>query len=259
MSRTSTAIVLCVTAFAAAGQVEVDRSLRMVNSDPAERRIENLGRATGEDHLITLGGARTGTYLWSPAQVNGSSIALQPEPPLGSYDPGTRLRFLAPALPAAPVKVDVNGLGERSVVHGDGLPLQGAQVAAGTVLDIQYMDTAFVVQSRSAREFCPAGFLPANDRTCLQVDQQPAMNFFEASEHCRGLDAHLCTWPELLFACTMLTGQLNDMHTEWEWIDDTSDHTHTADQGARWTCRSQRSQGAVPSVTAPFRCCARLH
>ena len=92
MSRTSTAIVLCITALAAAGQVEVDRSLRMVNSDPAERRIENLGRATGEDHLITLGGARTGTYLWSPAQVNGSSIALQPEPPLGGYDPGTRLR-----------------------------------------------------------------------------------------------------------------------------------------------------------------------
>ncbi len=45
--------------------------------------------------------------------------------------------------------------------------------------------------------------------------------------------------------------------TEWEWIDDTSNHTHTANQVGRFSCQSQRSANVIVTMTGNTRCCYR--
>lgn len=242
----------------AQGQVHVDRPVVLTAADSAQRQVQGLADPGGDTHLTTLGAVRSGAHHWCTASATGANITLSATPALQNYAIGTRLRFLTAATGNGGITLNVDGNGPRTLRSPDGLPVVLEGIPLNTLMDVEFVDTAFVLISRQSHERCPQGYLAANGRLCLQVNENAALNFYDAGRKCLAQGARLCSWTDYLYSCTVLTNQLNGLFDNWEWIDDTSDHTHTADQAGRYNCRIQRSIGALPTETATFRCCYDL-
>lgn len=255
----SVAITLLMSASAlVSGQVQLDKPLVLVSPDSARRGIEGLAPGTQNDALVTMGDARSGMYHWAQAGGTGTAITLAAQPPVDGYADGLVLRFLPSSASYGPVSVNVDGAGTRRLYRTDGHLITAGQMQPGTIAEIIYTDTAFYLRNR-APEGCPSGFLPANERLCFMRNDTINLSIYNAAKWCSDRGASLCTWDEYIHACTVLDGQLEGMFDDWEWIDDTSDHTHTGVQVGRWQCRSERSYGAVenPNNYARVRCCYR--
>lgn len=251
-------------AFAAAAcfvvaQVQVDRSVVLTATDSAQRSIEGLARAVDENDLITVADAQSGTYRWAQAAGTGMAALLTLDPTCTAYVNGLRIRFLPAAAGYGAVTLNVDGLGPRRVYRSDGLAVGFGDLRPGTVAEVTYADTAFFLDGRAASA-CPAGYLPGGGDLCIMRDDTLYMSVFNASRWCYDRGARLCTWDEYLSACTANQPEMVGLFDQWEWIDGTSDHTHTANQAGRWQCRTQRQWGAIESDNnyAQVRCCLRI-
>ncbi|MCB0792653.1 MAG: hypothetical protein H6595_02615 [Flavobacteriales bacterium] len=250
---------LLVLTRSAVGQVHVDGPMRMTATDSTQRTIEGIDTPVTDTDLITMGVSRSGSVNWGMASGSASAIQLTLDPPASRYAEGLVVRFLPTQSSAGAITLNVDGLGPRDLLGRERLPLQLGDLVAGQIAEARYTDSVFVFVPHPVSG-CPEGYVAANDHLCVQVDDGPSMSFFNASHYCTGRGARLCTWDEYIHACVVLGPQLTGLFNEWEWIDDTSDHTHTADQVGRWQCISQRSVGAVehPNNYGEVRCCYRL-
>jgi hypothetical protein len=256
--RTLATIVLFGLAITSFGQVRVDKSLVLSAADSTLRAVEGLAPATQDDALITLGDAQSGAYRWGQASGTGMAITLALDPPCTEYRSGLTVRFM-PALPGyGAVTLNVDGLGARPIYRSDGLRVSTGQLQPGLVAEAIYADTAFFLQHR-AEAGCPAGYLQAGGDLCIMQNDTLYMSVYNATRWCTDRGARLCKWDEYIQACIALQTQMSGLFNEWEWIDGTSDHTHTANQAGRWQCRSQRGWGAAETVNnyAEVRCCFR--
>lgn len=240
-------------------QVRVDKPIILTSADSVQRSITGLAPATNESHLITLGDAQRGAYRW--AQVSGTAMAIQlaMEPPCAAYTNGLNVRFMPVSAAAGAVTLNVDGLGAERIYRSDARPIGAGQIQPGTVVEAVYMDTAFFLVGRE-RGGCPAGYLPAGGDLCIMREDTGFMSIYSATRWCFERGARLCSWDEFIAACSINQSELGGLFNEWEWIDGTSDHTHTANQGGRYQCRSQRQIGAVESDNnyGEVRCCMRI-
>jgi hypothetical protein len=225
----------------ASGQVVLDKPLRFTSTDSTQRQVNGPLLASSEDALIGTAAAQQGAANGAVASGTAMTVQLAMDPPCESYRNGLLIRWQPIAAGAGAVRLNVDGLGNRPLYRGDGLPVGQGELAIGSMAEAVFMDTAFFLQHR-ARTACPDGFVAVNSSLCM---------------YCSTRGARLCTWDEYLFACTAQQGQYEGLFDSWEWMDDTSDHTHTANQVGRWACRSQRSIGAVdhPNNYGSVRCC----
>jgi hypothetical protein len=240
---------------AAHAQVTVDRPLRFTAADSTLRQVEGIAPAVSGDALLQAGAGRGIVHL---AQAGGTAMAvtLVMEPPCTAYVSGLKVRWTPVAQGAGLVTLNVDGLGARRLYRSDGLPVDAGALAVGSIAEAVYQDTAFFLQHRQ-RTTCPDGYLPVNASLCIQRNDTLNTSIFNAVKWCSDRGARLCTWDEYIAACTAQQGALIDLFDNWEWMDDTSDHTHTANQAGRWQCRSQRAIGAVdhPNNYGSVRCC----
>ncbi len=242
-----------------AAQVHIDRPIILNSTDTAQRMIGGISRANDEHALITLGDARSGTYHWAQASGTNGTITLTLDPVATGYVNGLAVRFLPTFAAAGAVTFNVNGLGPKKVYRADGLGVTAGLVQPGTLVEAIYADSAFFLQGR-APTACPAGYLPVNTSFCLMRNDTLNMSIYNTANWCYSRGARLCSWDEYISACTVLQGQLEGMFDDWEWIDGTADHTHTAVQAGRYACRSERSWGALETNNnyARVRCCYSL-
>lgn len=240
-------------------QVRVDAPVRLVAGDTTDRTIDGLAPAAQEDALMRFDAARSGAAHWAIAGGTAAAVTLTMDPPATGYRDGMRVRFLPTLVNGPSITFNVDGLGPVPVLGSEGRPPVVGELVPGRVAEAIYADSIFVMNSR-APEGCPTGFLQANERLCMQEDDGANVSIFTAIQQCANKGAGLCTWGEYIQACTALSGQLIDAFNDWEWIDDTSDHTHTANQAGRYYCAQQRSIGAVdhPTAYARARCCYRI-
>jgi hypothetical protein len=252
-------IALLVVGPAAMGQVHLNKPLVLTAPDSTQRSIEGLAPASQENALITLDGARSGAYHWGQAGGNGTALTLALQPVCAGYANGLSVRFM-PVTPASgAVTLNVDGLGARPIYRGDGLLVSAGQLQPGIIAEAVYADSAFFLRSRAAQG-CPTGYLQANSRLCLMRNDTINLSIYNAGKWCTDRGAMLCTWDEYIAACTALLPQLEGTFDDWEWVDDTSDHTHTGVQVGRYACRTQRSWGAQedPNNYARVRCCYHI-
>lgn len=240
----------------ASGQVVLDKPLRFTSADSTQRQVTGPLLAGSEDALIGTGASQQGAANMAVASGTAMTVQLALDPPCESYRNGLLIRWQPIAAGAGAVRLNVDGLGNRPLYGGDGLPVGPGELAIGSMAEAVYMDTAFFLQHR-ARTACPDGFVAVNSSLCMQRNDTLNTSIFDAITYCNTRGARLCTWDEYLFACTAQQGQYEGLFDSWEWMDDTSDHTHTANQVGRWACRSQRSIGAVdhPNNYGSVRCC----
>ncbi|HMC96641.1 MAG TPA: hypothetical protein VKG92_03250, partial [Flavobacteriales bacterium] len=125
------------------------------------------------------------------------------------------------------------------------------------VCEVMQVQGRFVLLNAS--EFgCPPGSVAANDHLCIGIGTVSNLLYYEAVDLCANRGGNLCTWDEYYTACVVAQSQLTSLFNNWEWLDDTSNHTHTANQAGRLTCKSQRSESLLDERKGEARCCFHL-
>ncbi|QQR85772.1 MAG: hypothetical protein IPJ76_14345 [Flavobacteriales bacterium] len=255
--RSIAIIVPLISCAVATGQLTIDKPIVLTGATTNDRRIEGLGTAHDITDLATLGDAQNGRLLFGATAGTGNAVQLTLQPPTSAYMNGLRVRWIGLVENTGAVTIDVDGLGARPLRDRAGLPLNIGALRAGQVVEVLYADSVFILTSGEPQG-CPEGYLAANANFCIMQNEGPELNWFEAAAYCADQGAALCTWDQFLFSCRSLQGQMNDLFDNWEWIDDTSDHTHSADQINRWSCISMFNISASLTDLGRTRCCYPL-
>lgn len=241
----------------ARGQVQLDKPLVLTGASASDRRIDGLAPADNANSLVTVAAAQDGSLVFATAGGTANAVVLQMQPATSAYGNGLRLRWLASAPNTGPVTIDVDGLGAMPLRDRTGLSVAAGALRTGVPAEVQFADSVFILLNGEASK-CPEGFVQANTNLCVLQDEGPVLSWFGAAEYCAERGASLCTWDQYLFTCQSLQGQLTGLYDDWEWIDDTSDHTHSADQIGRWTCGSMFNISATLTDLGTTRCCYQL-
>lgn len=253
----SALLLLSALPFTGFAQVHVDRPVVFTSTDSTQRQVDGIDTPGSGDALSTLGTARQGATHWATAGGTASAITLNMQPPAEQYANGMLVRWVAIANSAGSVTLNIDGLGPKPVRRTDLLIPAHGDMPAGRVIEAEYADSVFILTGRAANE-CPAGFLQVNAIFCVQVNDVDNHSWFQGVRYCADKGARLCTWDEYHHACMLQSANLTGMFDDWEWFDDTADHTHTAVQGGRYQCFSERSIGATDTDIHSTRCCYRL-
>jgi hypothetical protein len=213
-----------------------------------------VGRPERTDAGMSVEAAVMGTAHWAVASVQADTLFLVLDPAETEARPGLLVRALLPAAPEGPVHVRIHDQQALPLLHADGIPASGRDLPEGQVLELITTTTACILQGMGIVT-CPPHTIRLNSSTCVDVSARTGMTFYEGATHCARQGGKLCSWDDHIAACVRVGTSLTGLFDDWEWINDTSNHTHTVDQAGRTTCLSQRSAG--PNLVGGTRCCYR--
>ena len=233
-------------------QVVLDREIRLMG-DPGERVIDGVASPTWPTSAITVGTSVLGIAHWTDAVVNANTIELSSDVPIDAYRPGMLLRFLCPNDLSGALQLGTSGLADLPLLRSDGAAPIPGHLRAGSVIEVVNAVDRWIILA-PVEKGCPPGSVAIHDGLCIDVAPSANMIIYNATDHCNAKGGKLCTWDEFHLGCTLNGPQLTGLFTEWEWIDDTSNHSHTADQAGRYNCKSQRSANPVINQ-GKARCC----
>jgi len=236
------------------GQIQLDRPLRFSGAAD-DRGVYDLPQPSTETSLISVEGVVLDQLRLATVNVVGDTLILSTQPSITLPSEGLMLRFIANVDHPGKRWISVNGSLPKPLVRSDGVPTTRGQIVQGSVCEVVATNDTFILLSPSVRG-CPAGTVAITERSCIAVNRVLGLNFYGAVDHCAMQGGTLCTWGEYVAACYLVGNQLSGMFTNWEWMDDTSNHTQTADQVARTSCMSQRSAAPL-DAGGSTRCCYR--
>lgn len=252
MKRSTTPLSLLVCA-SLHGQVEVSKTIRFTGAE-VDRRIEGVAEPVQENAAITVAVLASGMAHWAGATLSGDTVVLSMAPPVEQLTNGLLVRFAAPTDLDTLRWIAIDGHAARAAVRHDGALLDHGAIKPGAVAEALYTGAAWVVLNANHRT-CPPGSISTSGPVCMDTAAVPGLRFYQAIEYCATRGGKLCTWDEYAVGCALRQGELTGLFNEWEWIDDSSNHTHTANQAGRFTCQSQRSANVVTLMTGDTRCC----
>ncbi|MEO8590188.1 MAG: hypothetical protein ABI432_12515 [Flavobacteriales bacterium] len=244
----------CLCASTVSAQVVMDKPVQFTGPDDV-RTVQGMDAPTEATSLISVGTWVNGEANWALATYVGTTIQLT-TPPATPAQPGSLLRFTAPGTFFGVVLIQLDGASAQPLVRPDGLPPVLGQVITGMVNEVLFLGDRFVLMNSASRG-CPPATLQVNERFCIDINQGPLLGMYESVDRCALRGGKLCRWDEYYHACTVLGTQLQGMFNDWEWIDDTANHTHLACQAGRTTCMSQRTASALTELTSTH-CCYQL-
>lgn len=232
-------------------QITLDVPLRFTGNEE-QRGLEGLAAPTDGTSAITVGTAVSGAAHWATASEQADTLLLTLAIQTGPPSEGALLRFLAPKDRSGATWIKLSGDRSLPLVRPDGLDPITGELTMGAVCEILLVQGKAHLLAPHVRG-CPPNSVPVNARYCIQRGRVSGVDHMQASEVCRARGGRLCTWDEYYVACSLTGNQLNGLFSDWEWIDDTSDHSHTGNQMARTNCTGIRS--VMPSSVNSVRCC----
>jgi len=253
--RTAFTLLAVTAALACFAQVNSDKPVQLIGTE-AQRAVIGVDFPISGSSAVTVNASvATGGFSWSTATLNGDTLVLTTTPVVSAFTNGTLLRFVSPADLYTTLYVDlVVGSPAVPLLRPDGLFPTKGQIISGGVCEVLYADGRMILLN-APEVGCPPGFLSVTERLCMEQNVVPNMLFHPARDRCANLGGKLCTWAEYVVGCTILSDQLQGLFTDWEWMDDTSNHSHGTDMFGRLTCGSQRNTGLFSTLTGNSRCC----
>jgi hypothetical protein len=235
-------------------QVSLDTPLRFTGT-AGQAGVSGTAPPEQASALLTVEAAVLDHVRLATVTTIGDTINLTMVPAGTAPLEGVVLRYVAPSSQSGKRWISVNSAPPRPFVRTDGEPIPFGQITTGSVCEVVATADSFVLLGPALRG-CPAGTVAITERSCIATNRVLGLSFYSAVDHCTMRGGSLCTWGEYVAACYLVGNQLNGMFTNWEWIDDTSNHTQTADQVGRTSCMSQRSAGPL-DPGGSTRCCYR--
>lgn len=235
------------------GQVDISVPIRFTGMD-GDRRIEGLAEPSRGDAAISVDILASGTLQWAVPTIDGDTLRLVMQPPVEELADGLLVRFSIPPGIDRLSWLSVDGNPAGQAIRQDGGALDAGAAKPGSVAEVLFNEGKWIVLNANHRT-CPPGTIGTSGRVCMDVGSVPGLLFYDAVEHCAARGGKLCTWDEYAVGCATRQDELAGLFNEWEWIDDTSNHTHSANQAGRFTCQSQRSANVSTLVSGDTRCC----
>lgn len=249
-------LVSMVFPLAAMAQVNLDNSIEMTGSGVADRQVEGLPASTAPNAVLTAGTEQRGdARTASVAAGNTWNVEL---PGLGTTPAiGTHLVIKAPTSSPGPIALSLNGVGPFPLQKG-ALLMDGTDVSEGSMLSLVFIGNSFqLINGRSdLRRECPSGMVAVNEQYCVEPNERPASNFFEAGLSCATVDRRLCTWGEWFVACQQASALgLVNMTNNYEWTNNTSNENNSVRITGQNTCETVGNGLATGSIPRTARCC----
>lgn len=233
-------------------QVTLTKGIVFTGEDEA-RTLEGTAFPVDGTAALSVAAYATGAAHWAIASQSGAGLSLAMTPPLVELTDGLIVRFVSPTTLQEGATVTAGGQ-TRPLRMPDGttLPL-GSILAGGVYGSIFIQDTWYLIAPST--NVCPPGSIRTVFPVCMDIESVPGKRFYEAVDHCAAKGGKLCSWDEYAVGCSLQQPALSGLFNEWEWIDDCSNHTHSANQAGRSTCQSQRSANVITTMTGDTRCC----
>lgn len=250
MRRVLLSITL-LTATASLAQVELTTPLVLTGPE-GQRAVHGLSDPSDPTALVNVGWAVSGEATWAQAAMVGDTVVLA-QSLAGTVAEGQLLHFVLPVDLTPDLHIRYGNSPALPWRRGDDEPLPLGGLAAGTVCEVLHYGGRYLLTGPAFRS-CPTQAIAVNDRFCIDVDEGAVTAMPEAVAICTAKGGRLCSWGEYVAACNTRP-ELTGMFNNWEWADDTANHTHTFGQVGRQTCMSQRSANASPNNHGAVRCC----
>lgn len=236
-------------------QVVVDGPVQLTGT-PGDATVEGLSWPTEDEAAVTVrASVINGGFAWCEATLDSDTLRLTADPAITAYRDGLLLRFLAPFNMHGPLHVQGSaGLSPLPLLRPDGLVPTLGQIRQGTICEVMQVDGRFVLMNAPERG-CPQGSVPVTEMFCMQQTPVTGVLFHDAVQYCADLGGRLCAWDEYIAGCTLAGTELIGMFQNWEWLDESSDHTHGADQAGLSSCISHQMMGNLATQVANARCC----
>jgi len=240
------------------GQVVIDKNLVLEGTTAAERQVTGLPNSLAPASVLTAGVEQSGAHRTGGA-VGGSGAQWQTALPSlnEALVPGTNLSVQTPASSTGAVVLQVNDQGPYPVVMEPGVPLAGDAYPAGTILSLVFDGDQFHVMNgrASARRECPSDMAGPSPQYCIERDERPSAQFWDAMIVCASAGRRLCSWGELYTACISATPLgLNNMTGNWEWSNNAANQDTWVRVALRASCTEAGTRQPV-DVPTYSRCC----
>ena len=189
--------------------------------------------------------------------LGGNSWAIELPAFGGAPGNGAQVVVEVPTMSDAPVEIIFNGNGPYPLVR-EGVPVNGSQLMAGSLLSIVLADGSFHVLngSHDLRRACPSGTVLVNEQYCIEPTEHGSGDYFQAGLACAASGLRLCTWAEFVVACgRTLELQLSGMTNSWEWTNNTSNEDNSGRIVGLNGCVSAGNWLSTGSGPIAYRCC----
>lgn len=235
-------------------QVTIDKYLKLTDTINQNRQIRGIGDPSDSSDAVNQKTFQFGTLLYGSA-TGTDTISVNLNPPVNSYTTGMLFSFKATNNNTGPVMLKINNLNEVPVQTPDTENLFANYIRAGQMVTLIYRNNSFQVAGRTDPG-CPAGFVEANDKYCIETKERTGTTYANAVSICDNLNARLCNWSEWYYACQKTSLGLVNKINNWEYIDDTSDHAHTVTVVGYQGCNQSMGLGTIGLATPySYRCC----
>lgn len=244
-------LLLCTFADA---QLEVDKKLEFTSGDAGRRQVYGLAYPASSDHASNVYAVQSGQLI-AASSNDADTLILTFSPALSAYTTGMRLVISMGAPNTGALWINADGLGVKAVQKVGNQPLAAGEILAATTFSVVYDGTAFQLTAAPSST-CPAGFVNVNGSYCIQQDENSAMLFWDANQHCASLNARVCSWGDWYYACQKPALGLSNMTNNLEWVDDADDHASHASTVGNGSCtQNATSNTLVIPNSHSFRCC----
>ncbi len=260
--RTYALILATVLASALHAQWEVPVPIVLNGAQAADRQVVGLADPASSTAAVSVDAARNSVTTYTVTTGGGLMQGdLNPAP--AAYTAGMMVTIVPATANDSAAQVDLNGLGARAVMKAGGLPLDSADLFAGSPARLVYDGQVFHLMGSTYLP-CPAGYHVGGREFCIEDSARADTGWYVAQRICRDLDARLCTFGEWVFACRSNPNFIGTV-LDYEWVDSAANNTNGVkrvgnggDGSAEGTIGidcGHGGQAAADTATERFRCC----
>lgn len=202
-------------------QLIVPGPLVLNGTNANERQITGLADPLTGDAAISVDAIRTNSTTYTT--VNGTIFlngTLVPAPV--NYSAGMLVTIVPTTANYSNAQLELNGLGPQAIVKAGGLPLDSADLEAGTPARLIHDGARFVVLTSTTLP-CRTGFHVGSREFCIEDSSRSELTFLEAMTTCKNLGARLCKNSEWAHSCLKDPGFIGTV-LNYEWVDDAANN-----------------------------------
>lgn len=233
------------------GQIYIDNSIELSNTNASSRQIKNLGDVYDSTNITSAGDVQNNNLIFIEASGT-DSIYGATQFDYVPYIAGTALIVKIDSNNSSSVTININGYGEKNILKNVSDTLITNDLLAGQLIYLIYDGVNFQMIN-SIEKFCPSGFIEVNKSYCIQQDENPAQNLWNAVLNCKNKGAKLCTWHEWYYACQKSSLSLSNMTNNFEWLNCPVNNPNQSGVMGDGDCVTGSANAAT--TLRNFRCC----
>jgi hypothetical protein len=244
-------IVICEKTFA---QISVNKKIQFDSIMAGSRTIQGIVLANDSTSGIPYSAYIETDLNYISDATGGSVLNINIPSPVSVYSEGFELFIKASTSNSGTLFLNLNSLGAVEVKKPDTLSLRSNEIVAGQVFRVIYNGNYFIMQNPTVYK-CPSGFASVNDIYCIEISERTGTSYLGAVSSCYSINARLCTWGEWYYACQKTSLGLINMTNNYEYVDDTCDHTNTVLIMGSGACTTYSTYAILGVTNYAYRCC----